>query len=605
MVESKKKPQKEEEVSKWVPPYMVGKDPEMDAWYTAFFIENHIDHFAYPKIVAAPEQVRFMVYMDEDERYYPCSEIMFNTIMDKRRSKFLKEKYSEVLKKMILLVEQQIDDEYEKKYLKTLITTKFNHETREGIMIPSRIEKRLLNIYLNRTQIEDPYLFEKNRRNLRASQILGSEAFREGLDSMDDHNLSNSKSLEAIKDWIDDVKLRRLLAVSVEHKLWESEEMSQVTKDEITDLFKRRFTGNGETHLWKFLKAHQDKGNSGFQPKKILWLADESGEIMFDLAIIRYLNKMGHKVIIAFKNGPLFTKVDFNAAQGDEQLRAAMEGVPFLLDRDMNKNELIQVLKTDKPLLAVSDGTRENINLLLVSTTFARLFKEVDGIISKGLDQRRRFFETHFDFTQDIYSIAMDENGSPSICFKPRHPEAIKFSAGDLEEKAQTIISQMTAAKAKDMTVMFYSGIIGSIPGKVAIAKKVMSLTVESIKQKATRTYIINPSEYFETGMDADDLMYMWEIVQRSGLIDIWRFQTYDDIEAAFLTMKKKIPPEWVGKDATFSTGCTKEMRIALDVQKKHPEMQIIGPSQNKFSRRQEYGVGKMYDRSLEDICML
>jgi hypothetical protein len=69
--------------------------------------------------------------------------------------------------------------------------------------------------------------------------------------------------------------------------------------------------------------------------------------------------------------------------------------------------------------------------------------------------------------------------------------------------------------------------------------------------------------------------------------------------------MNRRIPPEWVGKDATFSTGCTKEMRIALDVQKKHPEMQIIGPSQSKFSRRQEYGVGKMYDRSLEDICMI
>lgn len=602
---SKKKPQKENHASIWDKPYRIGQDPEMDAWYTAFFIENHIDHFAYPEIVAAPEQVRFMVYTDGDERYYPCSDLMFNTIMNKRRSKFLKDKYSEVLKKMIYLVEQQIDDEYEKNYLKTLIATKFNHETREGLMIPSRIEKRLLNIYLNRTQIQDPYLFEKSRRNLKASQILRSKAFSEALDSLEDHNPLNSKSLEEIKNWIDDVKLRRLLAVSVEHELWESEEGHEISKEDIIDLFKRPFTGDGELHLWKFLKTHENKGHTGFQPKKILWLADESGEIMFDLAIIRYLNKMGHKVIIAFKNGPLFTKADFNDAQNDKELLAAMEGVPFIMDRDMSKNDLIQVLKTDKTLLAISDGTRENVNLLLVSTTFARLFKEVDGIISKGLDQRRRFFETHFAFTQDIYSIAPDVNGAPSIWYKPRHPEVIKFSAGDLEEKALTIISQMTAAKAKDMTVMFYSGIIGSIPGKVDMAKKVMSLTIESIKKQATRTFIINPSEYFEPGMDADDLMYMWEIVQRSGLIDIWRFQTYDDIEAAFLTMNKKIPPEWVGKDATFSTGCTKEMRIALDVQKKHPEMQIIGPSQSKFSRRQEYGVGKMYDRSLEDICML
>lgn len=101
--------------------------------------------------------------------------------------------------------------------------------------------------------------------------------------------------------------------------------------------------------------------------------------------------------------------------------------------------------------------------------------------------------------------------------------------------------------------------------------------------------------------MDADDLMYMWEIVQRSGLIDIWRFQTYEDIVQAFQSMGQKVPPEWVGKDATYSTGCTKEMKIALAVQQLQPEMQITGPSKEKFMRRNEYGIGKMYDKRLSD----
>jgi hypothetical protein len=93
----------------------------------------------------------------------------------------------------------------------------------------------------------------------------------------------------------------------------------------------------------------------------------------------------------------------------------------------------------------------------------------------------------------------------------------------------------------------------------------------------------------------------MWEIVQRSGLIDIWRFQSYDDIVQSFEIMNKKIPPEWVGKDATYSTGCTKEMAIASDVQKQHPEMQLIGPPKERFMRRKDYGIGKMYDRRLSD----
>jgi len=130
-----------------------------------------------------------------------------------------------------------------------------------------------------------------------------------------------------------------------------------------------------------------------------------------------------------------------------------------------------------------------------------------------------------------------------------------------------------------------------------------MSVFIDFLKDQFAMTFIINPSEYFEIGMDADDLMYMWEIVQRSGYIDIWRFQSYDDIVNAFQAMDKKVPPEWVGKDATYSTGCTKEMRIALDVQKKHPEMQIIGPSVEKFMRRNEYGIGKMYDQRLSELC--
>ena len=132
-----------------------------------------------------------------------------------------------------------------------------------------------------------------------------------------------------------------------------------------------------------------------------------------------------------------------------------------------------------------------------------------------------------------------------------------------------------------------------------------MSVFIQHIKSQFAKTFIINPSEYYEPGMDADDLMYMWEIVQRSGLIDIWRFQTYEDIVKAFEIMNKKVPPEWVGKDATFSTGCTKEMNIALEVLQKNPEMQIIGPSKEKFMRRKEYGVGKMYDQRFNDIYQI
>ncbi len=587
-------------------PYKPGQDPIMDAWYSTFFIENHLDYYAYPDRVASPEQVRFMVYTEENERYYPCTDHMFGTIMRQEKSQFLQEKYEVALHRILGLIDRQIEDEWDKAFLKSLIKTKYQHETRDGLMIPSRLKKRLLKIYIDRTQIENPYLHEKAQQNARAFEVLNSEAFQNALNHVDDAVLLSSPvSLNEIKERVDYLKLRRLFALSVESALWESDEVSRYTVEDYLRLFSRPLTGDGVEPLWQFLRVQREEGASGVpQSKKILWLADEAGEVVVDLAIIRYLAQLGHKIIVSFKDGPLFTKVDFYDAQEDDRLCRDLEGALLIKEKGLDKNELVNILKSDKNIMAISDGTRENLNLLLASTTFARVFKEVECVISKGPDQRRRFFDTHFRFTQDIYSIAKDENGSASIWYKPKHPAVIKFSHKDLEKKAQAIISQMEAAKQKGMTVIFYSGIIGSIPGKITMAKKIMSTHTQYLKEQSASTFIINPSEHYEPGMDADDLMYMWEIVQRSGLIDIWRFQTYDDIVKAFQLMKTKIPPEWVGKDATFSTGCTKEMNIAVEVQQEHPEMQIIGPSQERFLRREEYAIGKMYDRRLSEICL-
>ncbi|RZB30086.1 MAG: hypothetical protein SRB1_02366 [Desulfobacteraceae bacterium Eth-SRB1] len=577
------------------------ESPEMDAWLTTFFIENHLDYYAYPDHVSSPEQIRFIVYTEEEKRYYPCSDRMFEAIMNKNSSAFMQKKYNEVLQKVLKLIEEKIENEKEKAYLESLIITKYKHETRDEIMIPSRLEKRLLGIFLNRTQIEDPCICDKNLRNSRAGKALSSKAFVRAMNHADASYMKTlPDTLSEIRKIVHHLELKRLFSLSIERSLWESDKATGYTKDDYLSIFKRRFSGNGFEPLLHFLGIQENKGSG---PKRILWLADEAGEIIVDFTIIGYLTKLGHKIIIAFKEGPLFTKIDFKNAIGDEILGSYLEEALFVHEKTLGKKELAALLRSDKNIIAISDGTRENLNFILASTTFARIFKEVDGVISRGNDQRRRFFDTHFQFTQDIYNISAGDEDSVLISFKPRHPAVIKFTHHDLEKKAKTIIDQMEDAKEKGMTVIFYSGIVGSIPGKIEMAKNIMSVSINYLKRQLDMTFIINPSEYYESGMDADDLMYMWEIVQRSGLIDIWRFQAYDDIVHAFQTMDKKVPPEWVGKDATFSTGCTKEMKVALEVQQRHPEMQIIGPARERFLRRDKYGIGKMYDQRLSEIC--
>jgi hypothetical protein len=587
-------------------PYVPNVSPQRDAWYTAFFIQNHIDHFAFPEHVATSEQIRFMVYTEDEVRYYPCSDRMFTAIMSRNQSDFLQRKYAEVLDRVLKLIHRMIDDPWEKDYLDALIRIKFEHEIRDEIMIPSRLEKRLINIFLNRTQIEDPYFCEKGMRNLRAGGALRSMACRNALNMLEAEDLgSTHRTLTETREVLRFIELKRLLALTVETSLWIDDDAVRFTESDYIRLFKRPVTGDGAQALFDFLgiRGKESSEHPGLVPKKILWLGDESGEIMVDLVIIRLLARLGHKIIVGLKEGAVYTKIDFDDAHSDETLNSELDKAYFIQEKHLGKNELVDILRSDYNIIVISDGTRENVNLLLASTTFARLFKEVDGVISRGPDQKRRFFGSHFQFTQDIFNISAGEDGGVMVSFKPRHPEVIKYTYNELEDKAKAIIEEMRAAKQKGMTVMFYSGIIGSIPGKLQMAKKIMSVFINHLRREYALTFIINPSEYFEKGMDADDLMYMWKIVQHSGLIDIWRFQTYEDIVQAFRIMESKVPPEWVGKDATFSTGCTKEMKIALDVQKKHPEMQIAGPAKGKFVRRSDYGVGMFYDQRLADIC--
>ena len=585
-------------VSPFVTQYQFGQNPEMDAWITSFFIENHLDYVTYPEHAATEEQVRFMVYTENGERYYPCSDKMFDAILSRKKSAFIQKQYARSLQHILELIEDQIEDSYEKDYLESLMVIKHKHETRDEIMIPSRIEKRLLTIYLKRTLISDPFIEKKQTRNQLALSVLESTALKEALIHVDQQELENPPdNLTAIKSLIAAVEFRRLLALSNSPELWLDPLTTKFSKNDFLEIFQKPIQGNGLKPLFDLLCM----GTSIQKTYKLLWLADESGQMVIDLAMIRFLTACGHKVIVAFKKGPLFTKATLQDFIKYSLVQNTALQFVIIDNPAMSKNELVATLRADTPILVLSDGTMENLNLLLTSTTFARIFKEVDAVISRGPDQRRRFFDTHFQFTQDIYSISPEVDGGISILLKPRHSAVIKFSHEDLEAKAQAIIDRMKEAKSKGMTVIFYSGIIGSIPGKIEMAKRIMSVFIQHLMEQSALTFIINPSDYYEPGMDADDLMYMWEIVQRSGKIDIWRFQTFDDIAEAFQLMKKKIPPEWVGKDATYSTGCTKEMSIAIDVQKKHPEMQLIGPSRERFMRRLEYGIGKMYDRRLTD----
>nr|WP_321403803.1 ARMT1-like domain-containing protein [uncultured Desulfobacter sp.] len=571
----------------------INSTPDQHAWFTAFFLENHIDPFAYPSKVGSREQVEFMVYPENDERFYPCSDAMFAAIMSRKRPRFIRNRYREVLDEIFAIINEFIESEYDRAFLSSLIQIKYDYEIQSRLLIPSRLEKRLYKIFLSRTHIEDPFESQKKKENARAYRFMVSESFKKALNEVNGAvDTMKELTLDQVKTKINEIEFKRRLSLLTASALWQDEEFRVPSTSAIKKLLNAKVTGNGMERLIELV--HTPKS-------KILWLTDESGDVVADIAIAQFLANIGHVVILVVKEKPFFKKVCLYDTRTDPVLAKLLDQANFIHDKTISKNNLVQRLKQDEHLYVISDGTQEALNLLLVSTTFSRVFKEVDCVVTRGQKQRNRMIQTHFKFTRDVINICAKEN-KLDVVFKPRHPDFINFSHTDLEEKADKIIAQMKQAKKKNMTVMFYSGIIGSIPGKIDVAKKIMSRFIEHLKNQSDNLFIINPSSYYEPGMDADDLMYMWEIVQRSGYIDIWRFQTSEDIAQSFEIMGQKVPPEWIGKDATYSTGCTKEMRIAQDVQIKNPEMQLMGPAVDKFMRRDEYGVGSMYDQRLAGI---
>lgn len=567
-----------------------GNDPYLDAWLLYFYTENNIEYAVKPDLNASPEQIRFMVDIDPNQVFAPCSDWMLKNLLGTELTPSLLEEYRFEWRMLVRLVRDNIDDKYTRKKILSLSRHKFRDVLASTFLIPSRLLKQLVTIFLSQCAIEDPMREEKRLMNKRANDFIYSQAFNSYLSACP----SSTFGCQRIQDlrWaLDILELKRLFGLSVCSTIWDTE---------MNNLDAQRFcaeTNGFDTNFDNVFRSLL--GNQVVDPLRILFLPDTSGGIMFDLLIIKSLLRQGHKVILALKESFYFEAPTFWDREYDPFLAMGLGEAVFLADNEVSKNKLLRTLR-ENSFVVISDGTRERLNLYRTSVTFARSWKESDLIIAKGSRNYRRLILNTHAFTRDIIAYYRTSEGSLEFQFKKRSSRVLKITEKQILAKAEKIMSVMRRKRSEGELVMFYSAIIGSVPGQLKMAKRVLNTFVSYLRTKLSGALIINPAEHFEVGMDGDDLMYLWEKVQRSGLIDVWRFQTVTDIEKSFELMGESVPPVWTGKDATFSTGCTKEMHIALDVQQKHPELQIIGPSPEKFFRRRDYGIGKYFDSSLD-----
>lgn len=565
------------------------RDPYLDAWLLHFMTENNLEHLIAPNKNASFDQLRFLVDLKEGQFFAPCTDWMLDNLLSSEMTTALLNEYRSTWRRFVRLIRHIPLDPYLRRKIVALCRYKFQNTLRYPFVIPSRLLKWLLTIFLSQSALQDPYQDRKKSSNHRVHEFMRTPLYNRFISACPSSNMGCER-IQDLRWQLDMLELKRLFCLSTWNAIWEEEDFSpapEVVEREIS----RNWTD--------FEQIMTDTFSSQSRGMKILYMPNAAGGILLDLMIVRAFHRLGHKVILALKEGFYYDYPTYWDFENDGILASYLENARMIEDSNISKNDLLDALRAND-LVVLSDGTRERLNIYRTSVTFARAWKEADVIIAKGNGNYRRLIMSSHQFTRDILAFYRDREGMVHFSFKPKSPAVQIHSEKDLVVKAEAIKRQMAKARENGQKVMFYSAIVGSIPGQTQMAIRVLNTFVDYLRNKLQKTSIINPAEHFEPGMDADDLMYMWEIVQRSGLLDIWRFQTVEDIETSFELMGEKIPPVWAGKDATYSTGCTKEMQIALEVQQKYPEMQIIGPNPERFFRRREYGIGKFFDVSME-----
>jgi uncharacterized protein with ATP-grasp and redox domains len=566
-----------------------GRDPVLDAWILHFMTENNLEHLLNPLLNASPEQLRFMAVLEDDQVFIPCSDELFGMLIRTDLPNRLQQSYNVCWRVFINLVNEHIRDIYTRRRIIQFARHRFRLALSSHIAIPSRLMKRLASIFLTQSGLVDPYRDLKQLYNRRVQGLIRSPSMDSVLSACPEERMACSR-LQDLRLELDLLELRRLLSLSAWSEVWRHGQGMPSGETLHAELSKP---------CEGFKALHSLFGPDGQAPRKILYLANASGGVLLDLMIIRLLLRRGCQVILALKDGFYFQSPSIQDMEHDPVLAAAMEGAHVIHEENMGKNALLQALRMHR-FVVISDGTRERFNLYRTSVTFARAWKECDVVLAKGEPHWRRLIRTGHQFTRDVFCFHRDEAGAFRLHHKPKPAHVRTYTEADLRAMADAIIQEMRQARSAGKSVMFYSAVVGSIPGQTKTAIRILDTYVNYLRSRLEGTYVINPAEHFQPGMDGDDLMFMWERVQRSGLIDVWRFQTDTDIEKAFELMGQKVPPVWTGKDATYSTGCTKEMHIALDMQARQRELQIIGPSPEKFFRRREYGVGKYFDVGID-----
>ena len=84
----------------------LGRDVRFDAWLYSMLMDNNLAYRMNPDIIASPEQLAFMVQLDDDQVYLPCSDATFAMLRVVGRSPRLQAQYNRAWRIIMRLIRE-------------------------------------------------------------------------------------------------------------------------------------------------------------------------------------------------------------------------------------------------------------------------------------------------------------------------------------------------------------------------------------------------------------------------------------------------------------------------------------------------------------------
>ena len=283
----------------------------------------------------------------------------------------LQKEYNRAWRILVRLVRSLVTDRMQRRALLLFCRYRFRSAVAQHTLLPPRLIKRMTNIVLAQGLGDgDPWRQRRHALNILQREILRSESVRTALEGMPVAPLPDT--LEAARARLDACSLVRHLFLSA-YTL----ELETAVPDRIflEEEFHRAEQKAAE------LESYLDELAS--RPRTILYLCDADGGVVFDLAVVRKLLRMQHRVIFAVKDGFFFYAPTLDDVEEDPVLREELKQDYIVRDAHLSKNQLLRHLREHR-LLVISDGTRERLNLYRVSISFSRAWKEADLILARA-----------------------------------------------------------------------------------------------------------------------------------------------------------------------------------------------------------------------------